>query len=180
MKNILTSILSMLSIVLTITGCGFHLRGTSGGPNDKLPYKTVYIDCGNVAICTNLTSAIKTQDLAVIESYPESAEATIKLVREDTSRDAQGFTSVGRVSSYLLTYRVTAQVIQKHEQIGHDIIVSSQSTMQYNDSTILSGNQNEVTFWDQLHEAATNQLVIRLIFFKNQLNTSSSGRYGQQ
>lgn len=169
MKNFL---LSSIMLIL-VCSCGFHLRGSSGA-DYKFPFKTVYVDCGSVVICPNLNNAIKTQMLATIESYPESAEATIKLVKEETSRDAQGFTSVGRVSAYLLTYRVTAQIIQKHEQVGNDIVVSAQSVMQYNDSIILSSNQNEISFWDQLHEAATNQLVKRITFFK--LPVSNNGK----
>jgi LPS-assembly lipoprotein len=167
MKNILL----LIPLFFIMAACGFHLRG-SPGANNKFPFKTVYIDCGNVIICPNLKTAIKTQMLATMESSPESAVATIKLVKEETSRDAQGFTSVGRVSAYLLTYRVTAQIIESHEQIGSDIVVSAQSTMQYNDSIILSSNQNEVSFWEQLHEAATNQLVKRITFFKLPIDTN--------
>lgn len=158
------SFLCVAILGFVLVGCGFHLRGSSLSKY-KFPFKSVYIECGNVVICPNLTNAIKAQTLAKIESNPESAEATIKLVQENTSRDAQSFTSVGRVSAYLLTYSVTAQIIQHHEQVGNDIVVSSQATMQYNDSTILSSNQNEATFWDQLHQGATNQLIRRITFF---------------
>lgn len=164
-KNFLT----LAILFVCISGCGFHLRGTAGA-NYKFPFKKIYLDCGNVVICPNLTHAINTQELATIVNKPESADATVKLVKEDTSRDAQSFTSVGRASAYVLTYRVTAQIIQKHEQLGKDIVVSSQSVMQYNDSIILSSNQNEVTFWDQLHESVTNKLVRRITFFKTSDN----------
>lgn len=154
-------------VLLLVNSCGFHLRGSGGDTNYRFPFKTVYVECESVVICTNFKSAIQTQELSKILNNAESAEATIKLLQEATSRDAQGFTSVGRASSYLLTYQVVAQVWQKGQQIGEDMVVNSQATMQYNDSIILSSNQNEVTFWDQLHERVTNQLVRRLIFFKN-------------
>jgi outer membrane lipopolysaccharide assembly protein LptE/RlpB len=70
-----------------------------------------------------------------------------------------------------LTYRATAQIIEKHQQIGNDIVVSSSQVMQYNDSIVLSSNQNEATFWDQLHEAVTNQLIRRITFFKVPVST---------
>lgn len=159
-KNYLYVILFSVCLI----GCGFHLRGTAG--DYKFPFKSVYIDCGSVAICPNFTHAIRTEAISKLATKPESAEVTIKLVNEETSRDAQGFTSVGRVSAYILTYTITAQVWQHHEQIGKDILVSSQSVMQYNDSTILSNDQNELTFWDQLHQTVTNQLIRRLTFFK--------------
>ncbi|MCC2625840.1 MAG: hypothetical protein K0R14_1713 [Burkholderiales bacterium] len=164
--RVLNKFFLLLAIVLLLlSGCGFHLRG-SPGADYKFPFKKVYLDCGTVVICSNLNTAIKTQELAKIVTNAESADATIKLVKEETSRDAQTFTSVGRASAYLLTYRVIAQIIQKHEQLGNDLVVSASSTMQYNDSIILATNQNEVTFWDQLHESVTNQLIKRITFFK--------------
>ncbi|MCE3268236.1 MAG: hypothetical protein K0R49_488 [Burkholderiales bacterium] len=165
MNTMYKNFLFLIILFLFLSGCGFHLRGMPGA-DYKLPFKTIYIDCGNVVICPNLKNVINTQMLSTIVNNPESAQATVKLIKEDTSRDAQGFTSIGRASAYILTYRVTAQIIQKHVPIGNDIVVSSQSVMQYNDSIILASNQNEITFWDQLHESVTNQLIKRIIFFK--------------
>lgn len=172
MKKLNTNLLLPGILLILSSGCGFHLRGHSSATTYKFPFKTVYIDCSNVVICANLSAMITTQMLAKIESSPESAAATIKLVKEETSRDAQNFTSVGRVSAYVLTYTVTAQIIQDHEPDPNDIVVSSQAVMQYNDSTILSSNQNEVVFWEQLHDSVTNQLVKR-IAFSRQYNTNT-------
>lgn len=153
---------SLLGILLY--GCGFHLNGYSG--NYKFPFKSTYIQCDGVVICSNFTNAIKTQSLTTLTNKAESAEVTIKLFNEQTSRDPLGFSSTGRIASYLLTYQAQAQVIQKGVPISDDINVSAQQTMQYNDSTILSANQQEASIWDQLHQNATNQLVRRLVHFK--------------
>jgi outer membrane lipopolysaccharide assembly protein LptE/RlpB len=149
--------------MIFLSSCGFHLNGLSG--DFKFPFETVYVECNNVIICQNFTNAIKTQSLAIIESTPDQAEVTIRLANEQTSRDPQGFNSVGRISSYLLTYQAQATVWQKSEQIGDDINLYSQIIMQYNDSTILADNQEEGTFWDQLHQNVTNQLIRRLVHF---------------
>jgi outer membrane lipopolysaccharide assembly protein LptE/RlpB len=85
--------LPLAILLLSLSSCGFHLRG-SPSANYKFPFKKVYIDCGNVVICSNLVTAINTQELSKIVTNPESANATIKLVKEETSRDAQSFTSI--------------------------------------------------------------------------------------
>lgn len=181
--------LILITSVVTLSGCGFHLRGISG--DYKLPFATVYLDCNNIVICPNLQTAIKTQSLAKLVSSPnmpinkkndlknttnakeeiQGPITTIRLVNEQTSRDPQNFNSVGRIAAYILTYQVQAQVWQYGSQIGDTINVSAQSVMQYNDSIILANNLDEATFWDKLHQSATNQLIRRLVAFKtNSLN----------
>ena len=198
----LTNILLLITISISLSGCGFHLRGKGG--EYKLPFDTVYLDCNNVAICPNLQSVIKNQSLAELASSPTSLNitntekntpdtkpinkdthitnsgtnvgntnnktplliTTIKLVNEQTSRDPQNFNSVGRIASYILTYQVQAQVFQHDVQIGNTINISVQSVMQYNDSIILASSFDEASFWDKLHEDATNQLIRRLIAIK--------------
>ena len=157
-----------LWISLLLSACGFHLRGSNG--NYKFPFKSIYLECGSVVICSNLQTSIKTQELSPLAPRPESAEVIIKLVNEQTSRDPQGFNSAGRIAAFLLTYQATAQVWENGEQIGKDMTSTSQAIMQYNDSTILANNQNEVIFWDQLHQNVTNQIIRRLTFF----NTNES------
>ncbi len=154
----------MTLLFISLTACGFHLRGQGG--DYELPFKTVYIDCGNVIICKNLQTTIKVQNLAEIVKSPDKAQVTLRLVDEQTSRQPQTFNSAGRIASYILMYQAVAQVWQKGEQVGNDINVSAQSVMQYNDSTVLANDQNEATFWDELHRNATNQLIRRLIHFK--------------
>ncbi len=155
----------ILLIITTLSGCGFHLRGYNT-TDYKFPFETVYIECNNVIICTNFSTMVKTDDLARIVNTPESAEVTIKLLNEQTSRDAQGFNAAGRIATYSLSYQVQAQVWQHNEQIGNTLNILSQSIMQYNDATIRSNEIGEATFWDNLHQSATSQLVRRLVYFK--------------
>ena len=154
-------------MVVILNSCGFHLRGYSSSSNYKIPFKTIYIQCDNVAICSNLSSLITKQNLSTIVDKSSDAEAILRLRNEETSRDANGFNSAGRIASYLLTYQITAEVWQKGEQIGDNITVHTEATMNYNDSLILSKDQEEADIWDKLHQDAASQLVRRLIALKN-------------
>ena len=156
--------ITLTLIMLVSVGCGFHLQGFNN-TDFKFPFKRVYVECNGIAICGNLKNAIRLGDLAKLVDKPESADATIALIDEQTGRQPQGFNSYGRISSYALSYQVTTQILQHGDQVGNPMIVSAHDTMQYNDATILSNNQNEATFWDQLHENATNQLVRRIVHF---------------
>ena len=160
----------IIIILLALSSCGFHLRGYNASSNYKLPFKTVYIQCDNVAICSNLTSLITKQDLSKVVTNANDAEATLRLSMEETSRDANDFNTAGRVSSYLLTYQATTEVWQNGEQIGDKITVHTDATMSYNSSLILSKDQEEADIWDKLHQDAASQLIRRLIALKNREN----------
>jgi outer membrane lipopolysaccharide assembly protein LptE/RlpB len=151
--------------LLVLTSCGFHLRGYND-TNYKFPFNNIYVECDNVIICNNFKHVVTTEDLANIVSTKESSTIVVRLTNEQTSRDSQGFNNAGRVSAYILTYQVQALIIKNNIQLGNTINISTQDTMQYNDATILSNNQQEALFWDNLHNNATNQLVRRLVFFK--------------
>ena len=153
-----------------VNSCGFHLHGTQG--NYKFPFSPVYLDCNNIAICVNLKTTITHEHLAQITNTTESNTVTIKIFDEETRRDPQSFNSAGRVASYLLTYSATAQLWQQHEQISGDIQLNTQATLQYNDSTILSNNQQETEMWQQLQQSATNQLIRRIVYFKPEIATT--------
>ncbi len=166
--------LFILTTVIIVSACGFHLRGING--NNRFPFQKIYVQCDNVIICSNLTNAVKIQDLATLLPSPESADVTIQLFNEQTKRDPQGFNGAGRISSYLLTYQVQARILQKNKQIGNDIKVAVSASMNYSDSILLAVNQNEAVFWTNLHENATNQLIRQLIYFKpyKSVNTNAS------
>lgn len=95
----------------------------------------------------------------------ESDVVIIELSQENTKRDPQSYSSVGRISVYLLSYQIIVNIFSNNEFLG-TLNVMSQATMQYNDTTILSFDQQEASFWDQLHQNVTNQLIRRLIHFK--------------
>lgn len=151
-------------LLLLVNGCGLHLKGYNTSYY-KFPFKNVYVDCKNVIICDNLKNAIKTQDLSQLSNKIESDTVIIELSQENTKRDPQSYSSVGRISVYLLSYQIIVKVFSDNEFLG-TFDVMSQATMQYNDTTILSFDQQEASFWDQLHQNVTNQLIRRLIHFK--------------
>ncbi len=153
----------LLPLIVLLTSCGFHLRGYNN-TDYKFPFNSVFVKCQNVVICSNLETMIKTHDLAIIESQEDKAEAVILLYNEQTSRDIQSFNAAGRISAYLMTYQVQAKVFEHNVQLGNQINVSVNGTLQYNDATILSNNQGEADLWNTLHNNATNQLVRKIIF----------------
>lgn len=169
-KNIF-KLFCYISITIILAGCGFHLRGYRG--DYSLPFKTVYIQCDNAIVCTNVSNIITNDNLSKILPSSSKADAIIKIFGEETSRDPQGFNSIGRISSYLLTYQVNVSLLVNGEPVGDVMTVRSSATMQYNDSLILSANQNEVTFWQNLHEDVANKIIRQVMQKSKAYNMSN-------
>jgi LPS-assembly lipoprotein len=170
-------LLIVLGIFLgLISGCGFHLRGVTD--SYQFPYKTMYLDCDTPIICPNLSKTIQAESLTTLVSHPESAEVTLTVNNEQTSRDAYGFNSVGQVASYLLTYQVTARLYTKQgNQIGRDMIIKNQMLMNYNNSLILSAQQQEAHDWDLIHQNIVNSLIRRIVYSQPHLASSSNNDF---
>lgn len=160
MRNWVNIVLSL--VIVTLVGCGFHLRGEDG--SFAFPYKKTYLQCDSVIICPGLKRTIQAERLTTLVNK-ESAEAVIIVANEQTSRDANNFNSVGQIASYLLTYQVTAQVYTpKGEPLSNDIVVQNQMVMAFNNSLILSAQQQEEKTWDQIHQNVINSLIRRIVY----------------
>ena len=157
------ALLALTVIGVGLWGCGFHLRGYDG--NYKFPYKTVYLQCDTAVICTPFEKTITNEYLTKLVKNHESAEVTLLVSNEQTSRDSYGFNGTGQISSYLLTYQISAQVFDRvGNQIGQTIVVQSQTIMSYNNSLILSAGQQEDQSWELLHQNVISSLIQRIVY----------------
>ncbi len=154
----------LLIFIVMLAACGFHLRGVAG--TYSFPFKTVLINCDTPVICPGFKNTIKAESLTTIVTNKESAEVVIAVSNEKTSRDTLDFNSVGQIASYILTYQITARIYNKTgDQLGNDIVVQNQQVMAYNNSLILSAQQQEENTWDQIHQNVINALIRRIVYF---------------
>ncbi len=90
-------------LVLTATGCGFHLRGTADLPTQWRPLWIV-----NNGVDPQLERALRdllgTGDALAVRS--EQARAQLELRGEDISRRVASVNSAGQAFEYALRYRV--------------------------------------------------------------------------
>lgn len=167
-KNIL-----LFGLILILCACGFHLRGVANSYN--FPYKKVMLDCTTPVICPSFRNTINAESLTMLVTKKESAEAVIVVSNEQTSRDTMDFNSVGQIASYILTYQITARVYTPQgDQVGDDIVVKNQQIMNFNNSLILSAQQQEDASWDLIHQNVINSLIRRLVYFHAPLMSSNA------
>ena len=80
-------------LALTLSACGFQLRGTS-----SLPFETLYIPKADAGIALDLKRYIQSGSRTVVVNDPKSAEAQLELTGE-TKVHAAGYCVGGKLFS---------------------------------------------------------------------------------
>jgi LPS-assembly lipoprotein len=158
---------------LSLTGCGFQLRGSQA-----IPYQNIYLDAnkkdsdisyeGGLAtvrkesIGPPLTQALLDQGVTIAAS-PKEADATLRVSRERLSRTILSLSGGGRVREYRLNYSVTYNLIGKDgKEIFPDSTIQSTRDFTYDDNLYLAKSAEErFLFRDQI-DAAVRQIMRRL------------------
>jgi LPS-assembly lipoprotein len=97
--------LLILLAALTLSACGFHLRGPA-----NLPFKTIYIDLpSNSALTVELKRYLHVSDAEVVNSAAE-AETVLQVLANTRDQKILTLTTSGQVSQYSLFLNFTFQL----------------------------------------------------------------------
>lgn len=153
MKKIL-----LLVLLLTLSACGFQLRGTA-----QLPFQTLYVDAGGNAIGPDLMQALRYGASARIVNSPGEAEAVLQVLSEEREKRILSLNAAGRVSEYLVLYRIFFRV---HDGKGKDLLPAQQLELKrdfsYSDAQVLAKEQEEQLLYRDMLNDAVQQVMRRL------------------
>ena len=145
-------------MLLSLAGCGFHLRGTA-----EVPFKTLYIRNAKTGIALDLKRNIEAGTTARVVDEPRGADAVLELSSEVRNKIILSLTGAGRVREYRLNYAVTFRV---HDGKGGEFIPSTalQLTrdMTYSDAEILAKESEERLLFRDMQADMVQQLLRRL------------------
>ena len=149
----------LLLIVLTITGCGFHLRGKIDLPP---LYERVYlVDKGYSDIGRPLAESLKTAGSTMVSST-ESATSVITLLSRGVQRKAL---NVGgkQIKEYELQLDV-AFVVQDYEgkQLSEQQTVSVIRNYRNDPNDVLGKDNEEAIIRKEMNQSAVMQILRRL------------------
>ena len=151
MKVLLTILLA-----LTLTGCGFQLRGKLA-----LPFETLYVEGG--AVADDLKRALAHGSRARIVATAGDAEALLQITGEGREKRILSLSAVGRVREYLLVYRVTFRVADRQ---GRPMLAEQQielrRDMTFDDAFVLAKAEEEEKLYRDMQADAVAQIVRRL------------------
>jgi LPS-assembly lipoprotein len=156
--NMLRRTAILFLMALTVTACGFHLRG-----DIKFAFHSLYL---RAPAQTPLIAEIQ-RELALnkVEMQPSisKADVTLEIVSERSDKQIIALSSSGRVQQYLLslTVLIRAYDAQQREWLPAGEI-RLQRDFPYDDSQILAMAQEEELLRRDMYQDAAQQVLRRL------------------
>jgi LPS-assembly lipoprotein len=164
-----TTRLLLLAATLSLAACGFHLRGSN--PNDvAFVFKTLYLKApGETPFVADLRRMLIANKIA-LTATPDQADLVLDVVSEQTVKQILSLSGAGRVQEYQLFYRVS---LRAYDNKQTDWLpaeeISLSRILPYDDTQVLSKEQEEMLLYKDMRSDAVAQAVRRLNRAKPQL-----------
>jgi len=156
----------LLLTVLLLTACGFHLRGHSGMPFEKL-----YIEAANpdTLFIRNLRRSLEASKVTLVD-LPEHADVILNIASESSEKQILTLGGTGRVNEFRLTYRVSLRAydLQQQDWVPAEEIAFRRD-YSYDDTKILAKEAEERLLYKSMRSDMVQQIVRRLSRSKPQL-----------
>lgn len=151
--------IAILVIAMTLSACGFQLRGQAA-----IPYKTLFIETNGYSLFANdLERSIRSGSKTRIVSSREEAEAVLKIVSEVQEKQIIALSSAGRVLEFEIRYRVAFRLT---DRAGKDLIAPGEiylrRYMTYEDTEVLAKESEEALLYRDMKADAVQQMLRRL------------------
>jgi len=149
----------LAAFCLTLTACGFHLRGQA-----TLPFETLYVDASNdSSFAVELKRALRSGTNARLSDNPKDAEAIFQLVSETRDKLILSVNTGGTVAEYELRMHVSFRL---HDNKGRSWIVPTEINLKrevsYSDTNVLAKDYEEAQLYKDMQSDAVQQVVWRL------------------
>lgn len=163
----------LLLLVLTLSACGFHLRGH--GLMDKgFPFASLYLkSAAPTPFIGELQNSLELYKIKLTETSAE-AELTLDIVSESSSKQILALSGAGQVREFQLLYRVSLRAYdrQMNEWLPADEI-SLQRSLTYDDAQVLAKEQEEALLYRDMRSDAVQQVMRRLSRAKRRIDPAS-------
>lgn len=152
-------LLTVISIGLLLTGCGFQLRGQA-----DLPFERIYVETDGFSLfAAELMRVIQSADAVEVMDSAEEAQVILKVTNERREKTILSLQSSGSVAEFLFVYRVSYRVMNNQRQ---DLVapneISLRRAMQYDDTQILGKESEEELLFRDMQADAIQQMLRRL------------------
>jgi len=154
-----SSFIVMLTAALLLSACGFQLRGTA-----QLPFNSIYVQAPPTSqLATQVRRAVQAGSSTRLTDAPEQAEVILQIVSEAQEKQILSLSGGGRVSEFLLRYRVLFRLTdsKNREHIPASEIVL-QRDFSFSDDQALAKEAEEALLYRDMRSDAVRQLVRRL------------------
>lgn len=156
-------LLALTLPLLLLAGCGFQLRGAYA-----LPYNSLYLSIPDYSeLGAGLKRAIRASGSTQLAERAELADATFLPTLEARDKVILSLSGTGRVREVRLRYRYGYRVIDgKGRDLAPAGEIELNRDMTYDDSNVLSKEQEESLLWRDMQNDMVQQLMRRLVAVK--------------
>ncbi len=149
----------LLLALLTLTACGFQLRGKA-----DLPFETLYVEGMDYSVFAGqLKRAIQSSSATRLASSIGEAQAILTLQGDSQERQILAVSGGGRVREFQLRYRVSFRV---HDGKGKQWLKSSEVVLlrdlTYDDTAILAKEAEATLLFQNMQSDAVAQVLRRV------------------
>lgn len=159
-------ILFVISFMLALTACGFHLRGQIS----TLPFNTIYVAAPpGHTIGLDVERAIRVSTKTKVVGKPEKAQAILQILSAVNEKKILSLSTGGRVREFQLGYRVSARLLDSQGAAITPIEeISLIRVLPYLDEQILAKAAEEQMLYQDMQSDAVQQIIRRLSAVKLQ------------
>lgn len=157
--RIFPQLFAVLLIPLLLNACGYHLRGQTGMPFDKL-----YLDTASPStpFTRELLSNLESNKVKIVATA-EQADVVLNIVSETTDKQILTLGGAGRVNEFRLIYRVSLRAYDNKQQ---DWIPAEEMVIHrdfsYDDNKVLAKESEENLLFNSMRSDMVQQILRRL------------------
>jgi LPS-assembly lipoprotein len=146
-------------LVLTVTACGFQLRGAQ-----KLPFETIFVNTPpNSPLGAALGRQIRSGTATRTVEQVNEANAVLEILGDAREKEVLTLNAQGRAVEYKLIYRLRFRL---HDGKGQDFIepteLRAQRDISINDSQVLAKESEESLLYRDMQADLVQQLLRRI------------------
>ncbi|MYM82522.1 hypothetical protein GTP44_11225 [Duganella sp. FT50W] len=160
---------AVLAATLTLSGCGFHLRGDGG--HYTLPFPTMYVGLPESSpLAIDLKRNIRANGGTTVVGSARDADGVIEVLSNPEKTKTKTILALdnnGRVRQYLLSYSIVFRVLDKQgkELLGPTNIALSRP-IDFSDSQLLAKEQEEALLYKDMQTDLVQQMMRRIAAIK--------------
>ncbi len=154
-------LLALLASLLTLTGCGFQLRGSSPVPAALQP---LAIDCPASLpgqFCQSLREQLELGGIELRD--PGQSDYLLRLSDYRQDRRASAITAQAAAAEYILRHTVAMELVTKDQiPLIATTDLSASETYRYDETNVLAKQREEDELRQQLGDRLAQQVIFRL------------------
>ena len=160
---------AVLVAALTVSACGFHLRGDGG--HYTLPFPSIYVGLPESSpLAIDLKRNIRANGGTTVVSNPKEADGVVEVLsnpEKNKTKTILSLNSNGRVRQYLLTYNIVFRVLDKQgtELLGPTTITLTRP-IDFNETQLLAKEQEEALLYKDMQTDLVQQMMRRIAAVK--------------